>query len=181
MLVVGVDPGLSGALCFLDLHSPAAVKTVDMPVHNLVRGGAKKREVDTATLAALLSRPLDHAFVEQAGAMPRQGVSGVFAFGKCFGIVLGVLAARAVPLTLVSPIRWKRALGVPAAKDGARARASQLLPAAAEQWRLARHDGRAEAALIALWGLRELGRGHDRDAGRLVDNAQDPAQAARVV
>ena len=55
-----------------------------------------------------------------------------------------------------SPRRWKRALHVPKAKDAARARASQLLPEAAHQWRLRKHDGRAEAALLALYGARQL-------------------------
>jgi crossover junction endodeoxyribonuclease RuvC len=67
------------------------------------------------------------------------------------------LAALGVPMSFVAPATWKRALQVPAAKDGARARASQLLPAAAGHWPLVKHDGRAEAALIALYGLRFLG------------------------
>jgi hypothetical protein len=71
-------------------------------------------------------------------------------------ILIGVIAARSIPLTLVPPVRWKRALAVPKAKDGARARASQLLPGAAHQWQLRRHDGRAEAALLALYGARQL-------------------------
>jgi hypothetical protein len=72
------------------------------------------------------------------------------------GWLAGVLASRSVPLTLVPPVRWKRALGVSKDKDGCRARASQLLPKAAHQWPLRKHDGRAEAALIALYGAREL-------------------------
>jgi crossover junction endodeoxyribonuclease RuvC len=137
--------------------NPSTVETVDIPVHLLTRGGRAKREVDIVELIRLLATHcIDHAFVEQVGAMPGQGVSGVFAFGKCYGVILGVLASRSIPLSLVPPVRWKRALGVPKAKDGARARASQLLPEAAHQWRLKKHDGRAEAALIALYGARQL-------------------------
>jgi crossover junction endodeoxyribonuclease RuvC len=156
-MIVGIDPGLSGALFFLDPGNPSNGEAVDIPTHTLTRGGKQKREVDIAGLIAVLAmRPLTHAFIEQVGAMPGQGVSGVFAFGKCYGVVLGVIAARSIPLSLVPPVRWKRALGVPRAKDGARARASQLLPEAASQWPLKKHDGRAEAALIALYGAREL-------------------------
>jgi crossover junction endodeoxyribonuclease RuvC len=133
-MIAGIDPGLDGAIFFLDPAVPNCGEALDMPVHLLARGGAKKREIDIQGLVALLSRPLAHAFVEQAGAMPGQGVASSFAFGKGFGVVLGVLTARAIPLTIVQPAKWKRALGVPKAKDGARA--SQLLPAAAEQWRL---------------------------------------------
>jgi crossover junction endodeoxyribonuclease RuvC len=78
----------------------------------------------------------------------------VFAFGKGYGIVLGVLAAHGVPVTLVAPAVWKRALGVLKAKDAARARASQLLPQCAGQWPLKKDHGKAEAALLALYGVR---------------------------
>jgi crossover junction endodeoxyribonuclease RuvC len=158
-LVVGIDPGLSGAVAF---PAPGSEVTVfDLPTHQLVRGGRSKREIDLAGLARLFSEragEIRHVFVEQVGAMPGQGVSSVFAFGKAYGAVLGVVAASLLPLTLVPPRRWKRELRVPAAKDGARARASQLLPRAAGNWPLVKHDGRAEAALIALYGARQLGR-----------------------
>jgi crossover junction endodeoxyribonuclease RuvC len=156
-MIAGLDPGLAGALFFLDPSNPANGEAVDLPVHMLLRGAKKKRELDIAGLIGILAvRRITHAFVEQVGAMPGQGVSSVFAFGKTYGAILGVIAARGIPLTLVPPVRWKRALHVPRAKDAARARASQLLPQAADQWRLKKHDGRAEAALIALYGAREL-------------------------
>ena len=159
-MIIGIDPGLSGALFFLDPNRPANGEAVDLPVHLLVRGGKKRRELDIAGLIGILkSHQLDHAFLEQVSAMPGQGVSSVFAFGKTYGVILGVIAAHTIPLTLVAPAVWKRALAVPKAKDGARARASQLLPGAAAQWRLKKHDGRAEAALIAVYGGRQLGNG----------------------
>jgi crossover junction endodeoxyribonuclease RuvC len=180
-MIVGIDPGLSGALFFLDLGHPATGEAIDLPVHLLPRGGRKKRELDIAGLVGILaSRQLDHAFVEQAGAMPRQGIASTFAFGKIFGALLGVLVARSVPLTLVTPVRWKRMLGVPKAKDGARARASQLLPEAAHQWRLKRHDGRAEAALLALYGVRQLGYSiprHDSNDFSMPARVKTPATA----
>jgi crossover junction endodeoxyribonuclease RuvC len=157
MTIVGIDPGLLGALFFIDPARPSTGEAVDLPIHVLTRGGKKKRELDIAGLIGILtSHRLEHVFLEQVGAMPGQGVSSVFAFGKCYGAILGVIATRSVPLTLVAPTVWKRALGVPKAKDGARARASQLLPEAASQWRLKKHDGRAEAALLALYGARQI-------------------------
>lgn len=152
--IIGVDPGLSGAVAIYDTETGAA-ETHPMPVHQLARGGKNKREIDLHGLAALIvGNRIGHAFVEQVGAMPGQGTASMFAFGKAYGVVLGVLAAAGVPMTLVPPQRWKKALGVPAAKDGARARASQLLPDAAHQWVKSKDDGRAEAALIALYGAR---------------------------
>lgn len=82
----------------------------------------------------------------------------MFAFGKAYGTLRGVVAALGIPMTVVSPVTWKRALGVPAAKDGARARASQLLPDAAAHWQRVKDHGRAEAALIALYGLRRFAK-----------------------
>jgi crossover junction endodeoxyribonuclease RuvC len=155
-MMVGIDPGLSGAMFFMDTGGSTG-EAVDLPVHVLTRGGKAKRELDVVQLVSILAlRRLTHAFVEQVGAMPGQGVSSTFAFGKTFGIILGVIAARFMPMTLVPPVRWKRRMGVTKWKDGCRARASQLLPAAAHQWPLRRHDGRAEAALIALFGAQQL-------------------------
>jgi crossover junction endodeoxyribonuclease RuvC len=158
MIIAGIDPGLSGAVALLDAETGLVIDVFDVPTLALSRGGKAKRELDAHALAGALGRDrIGHAFVEFVGAMPGQGVSSVFAFGKAYGIAIGVLATLGVPMTFVSPVSWKRSLGVPAAKDGARARASQLLPAAAHHWPLVKHDGRAEAALIAYWGLRQLG------------------------
>jgi hypothetical protein len=72
MLIVGIDPDLSGGLYFLDPAEPSTGEAFDMPVHLLARGGRGKCEINAYELIRLLERPLDHAFVEQAGAMPRQ-------------------------------------------------------------------------------------------------------------
>jgi crossover junction endodeoxyribonuclease RuvC len=152
-VILGIDPGLSGALA-LFTPTTGALTVFDVPTFTLGRNGKSKREVDTVELARLIDAagPIAHAFVEQVGAMPGQGVSSVFAFGKVYGLLLGVLAANFIPHSLVPPQRWKRALSVPAEKDGARARASQLMPAHAGLWCRVKDDGRAEAALIAYYG-----------------------------
>lgn len=157
MVICGVDPGLSGAICFYATESNGPYLVNDMPTLELKRGGKLKREIDARVLVRQLAavRP-GHAFVELVGAMPGQGVSSVFAFGKGYGIVLGIIAALGIPMTQVAPVTWKKAMRVPAAKDGARARASDLMPASAHFWPLKKHDGRAEAALIALWGAQAL-------------------------
>jgi crossover junction endodeoxyribonuclease RuvC len=153
-MIAGIDVGLSGALFFMEPGAPTG-EAFDIPVHVLTRGGKSKRELDIAGLVGILAmHRIDHAFVEQVGAMPGQGFSSMFAFGKAFGIILGVIAAHNFPMTLVPPAVWKRAMGVTKSKDGSRARASQLLPEASHQWPLVRHHGQAEAALIALYGTR---------------------------
>jgi crossover junction endodeoxyribonuclease RuvC len=157
-MIAGCDPGLAGALFFIDPERPATGEAVDLPIHVLTRGGKKKRELDIAGLIGILAaRQIEHAFVEQVSSMPGQGLSSTFSFGKTFGIILGVLSARNIPFTLVAPVRWKREMHVLKDKDAARARASQLLPAAAIQWRFKKDHGRAEACLLALYGLRLSG------------------------
>jgi crossover junction endodeoxyribonuclease RuvC len=102
----------------------------------------RKARVDAAAVGALLRKLApDHAYVEITGAMPGQGVSSMFAFGMACGVVLGAVGALAIPLTPVSAAQWKGSLRVPAAKRGARARASQLLPKGSSFWPLEKHHG----------------------------------------
>jgi crossover junction endodeoxyribonuclease RuvC len=147
--IVGIDPGAKGAIaCFLD---GKLNHIEDMPT---VTHKGKPR-VDGAAVGAIIrSWGPEAAFMERVGAMPGQGVVSMFTFGMAAGIVLGALGALLIPVTLITPAQWKVALRVPAAKDGARARASQLIPAGASWWPLVKHDGRAEAALIGLYGMR---------------------------
>lgn len=156
-IIAGIDPGLSGAICLLN---GTKCEVFDIPIFNLERGGKNKREIDIHLLCHLLRTKIDHCFLEQVGAMPGQGVSSMFAFGQTFGIIKGILVANDIPYTLVPPRRWKSFLRVPAAKDGSRARASQLLPNAAGQWALKKHEGRAEASLIALYGKMVISTEH---------------------
>jgi crossover junction endodeoxyribonuclease RuvC len=153
-VIIGIDSGLGGALAFLDPAAPQRLEIADMPVLTLARN---KRTIDVHALAAALERfDSAHAFLEQASARPGQGTVSMFNFGKSFGAVLGILAARGISYTLVSPGSWKRAMQVPAAKDGARARASQLLPASSHLWPRVKDHGRAESALLALFGARHF-------------------------
>lgn len=150
--ILGIDPGFGGALAWLDLAGGLAV--ADMPILTVKRNRKTKREIDVDELAGLIERHRPaFAVVERVGAMPGQGTSSMFAFGRGFGSILGVLAAHRVPVELVAPVTWKRTLAVPAGKHGARLRASQLLPAYGGHWRRAKDDGRAEASMLAWYGL----------------------------
>jgi crossover junction endodeoxyribonuclease RuvC len=164
MIVVGIDPGLDGALALHD--GSAIVALIDMPTFAIVRGKTKRRDLDGQTICTWLKehRP-EHVYIEQAQAIPRQSAYATGIFFQVYGQVLGILTAHAIPYTVVPPVLWKRALKVPAGKDAARARASQLFPDAACRWPLKKHDGRAEAALIASYGARELGQRGGSRAG----------------
>jgi crossover junction endodeoxyribonuclease RuvC len=153
--LIGVDPGASGAVAILEPDGKL-VQVFDMPVVKVVSDGKAKRRVSAEMLASELRLYNVHttiAVVEQVGAMPGQGVTSMFAFGQSFGMVLGVLAGLAIPTTTVSPATWKKALKLNAGKDGARAKAAQLWPSHASEFKRVKDDGRAEAALIAYWGI----------------------------
>ena len=151
--IIGIDPGLSGAIAVFEGET---LTIDDMPTHTVVRGGKEKRELDRAVLASFLrERESLIAYVEQVGAMPGQGVTSMFSFGKSYGTVLGILAAYGIPTFHVTPQAWRKALQVRPGKDGSRLRASELMPQFADMWPLKKHDGRAEAALIAYYGLQQ--------------------------
>lgn len=152
---IGIDPGLHGAIAALTYHDDDKrdLEIFDMPIHALLRGGKNKNEIDHYELARIFDelskRNVMQIVVERVSSMPGQGVSSVFSFGKAYGHVLQAAAALYAPLETIPPSKWKAALDVPASKDGARARASALLPQFSHNWTRVKDDGRAEAALLA--------------------------------
>jgi crossover junction endodeoxyribonuclease RuvC len=151
--ICGIDPGLSGAIAF---YCPEAdlLEVHDMPVHD-VKG---KKHIDLYQLGMLfdsMRNVTSKAIIEDPNAMPKQGVTSSFRFGFACGVAQGVVAANIIPMDLVKPRVWKNRMNVPADKDGARQKASQRLPKHAKLWPLKKHDGRAEAALLCLYGLED--------------------------
>ena len=146
MRMAGIDPGKSGAIAFL----PGDL-IFDMPVMQW----GKRETVDGVALADLFREHCpDHVFIERVNSMPKQGVASSFAFGQSFGIAIGVVAALQIAHTFVTPQQWKKDMRVSSEKNAARARASQLMPALSHNWPLVKHHGRAEAALIASYGMK---------------------------
>jgi crossover junction endodeoxyribonuclease RuvC len=159
MLVLGVDIGARGAVALVDAATGELVEVHDMPV--LADGPKGRAAVNPALLAELIHRAhAGHAFVEAVNARPGEGPAGAFAFGRCRGVVEGVLGAVGVPATHLAPAAWKRAVGIPrgkeGAKDAARSDAIRRWPSKAGLFARVKDDGRAEAALIAVAGLAKL-------------------------
>jgi hypothetical protein len=154
MTTLGIDIGATGALAVLD-DTGQLVEVYDMPCLN--DGPKNRRTVNAPLLAELVYRThATRAFVERVGPRPQEGAVGAFAFGDCKGVVRGVLAAAAIPSQFITPVQWKRAVGVPPGKDMkdmARSNAINRWPAKAELFKRKMDDGRAEAALIGLAGL----------------------------
>lgn len=157
MLVLGIDPGASGALAFYDTVS-GALRIEDMPTAVVERSGKNRTEPAPHRLAAIIAQEgPDAVWLEKVGAMPGQGVSSMFAFGRAVGVIEGVVASLGIRIEYVQPQVWQRATRCRGGKDGNCLRACELFPVHAPLFRGPRGgwlDGRADAALIAYYGSR---------------------------
>jgi crossover junction endodeoxyribonuclease RuvC len=148
-VIVSIDPGLSGAIALLDGDQLVAVE--DMP--------AIAKRVNAAVLDTLLA-DWKHTFgnisrvvIENVHAMPKQGVTSSFTFGRAFGVAEGVAIAAGHVVTYAEPSVWKASMGLRGKpKDASRQLATDLWPSWSDSFKRVKDDGRAEAALMAMWG-----------------------------
>lgn len=157
-LYIGIDPGLSGALAFYD-PATGDLEVFDVPVHEVKVAKSTKKRLDMHGLADLVRErksTIKAGIVESVSAMPGQGVSSMFAFGFVAGALQATVAANTIPLDLVTPTVWKKRMGLTKDKDACRRAASMLMPRHAGIWKLAKHDGRAEATLLAYYLAHEI-------------------------
>lgn len=152
MTIIGIDPGFSGAIAIFRPED-RALNIYDMPVSPGPKG---KTELLHGALFDALDVPPCDVWVEQVGAMPGQGVSSMFRFGQTVGAIHMAVAARGHSLRLVTPAKWKAHFRLSKDKGAARGLAAQRFPAHARNFARVKDDGRAEAALIALYGASEL-------------------------
>lgn len=145
--ILGVDIGMSGALAFYD---GTELLIWDMPVFEF-KGG---REVDIHRVCQIIKdQKPDCAYVEDIIMPFNSGRKPMMSLSECTGYFKGVLASLEIPFNMVKPNTWKKSIGCPKDKNEARLFASRLLPLHKDNWHLKKHDGRAEAALIALYGF----------------------------
>jgi hypothetical protein len=158
MSVLGIDIGVTGGVALLD-DTGKLLEVLEMPC---LHDGPKHRKTINAPLLAsfVYKSHATRAFVERVGPRPGEGAVGAFAFGDCKGVIRGVLAGAAIPTIFINPAQWKRVIGIPPGKDGAKdaARAEAILrwPYMADLFKHKNDDGLAEAALIAVAGLKEF-------------------------
>lgn len=172
MIVLGVDPGATGALAFLDGDGDL-VHIEDMPMLD--------KRVSGALVADLIDRHRPaHAVIEQVWGTSPMGAASAFSFGNGDGIVRGVLAHARIPVTEITPAKWKKAMGLNRDKDASRKAALNRWPQHSAWFRFKKHDGRAEAALIALWGLeRDLATPPRSPAPQPWDATNQPMEATQ--
>jgi crossover junction endodeoxyribonuclease RuvC len=158
-VILGLDIGINGAVAQLT-PSGDLIDVLDMPC--LSDGPSGRRAVNAPLLAEIIAQShATGAFVEYVGARPGEGPMGAFSFGRSRGVVEGVMAALGVPVAFLTPPTWKRLVGIAPGKDEAKTRArSEAIrrwPAKAALFARVKDDGRAEAALIAIAGLKRDG------------------------
>lgn len=165
-LILGVDPGANGALAFYspspNTHphqAPANLTITDIPSTFVKLNGKQSLRIDIASLSQIIdtySKSITFAVVEDVHSSPMMGVASSFNFGFSAGIIQGILAANFIPIKKIRPAAWKKELNLTHDKNATRKRASEIWPQFKHLWPLAKHDGRAEAALLALLGERIL-------------------------
>ena len=157
-MILAVDPGLHGALAWTD---GLALAVRDMPTRRQPVNGKDRLVIDEDGVAQMLRTcriRTDTLLIEHVNGMPGQSGPAAFTFGYGVGVIVGAAKALGYRVETVAPSRWKGAMAVPADKDGARARASEAWPAYAGLWARKMDDGRAESALMALYGWQVFGR-----------------------
>jgi len=156
MKLLGVDPGIRGGLAIVSIDDGAApqlIDAIDIPVTGV---GAKERVDVLAIRTWIIAHAPQHALIERAQAMPKQGASSGFKYGRATGALEGVLACCEIPMTIVEPSVWKKFHQLRGGdKEAARQRALQLFPAAHALLARKKDHGRGEASLIALFGAQQ--------------------------
>ena len=156
MIVAGIDPGIHGGLAIVTIEDGAAPRLVDAIAVPVIGTNAKER-VDVIAIRTWVSKhDVQHAFIERAQAMPKQGSSSGFKFGRAVGAIEAAIALSEIPVTIVEPSAWKRFYKLPGKeKEASRQRALEIFPASHALLARKLDHGRGEAALIALFGARQ--------------------------
>ena len=151
MKIIGIDPGLSGAIAILDNNK--VLKIYDMPV--MSEGKKNKRQLNSAQLVNIIKENINsheeiNVVVEQVNAMPGQGVTSMFNFGQTFGAIKGVCAALNLPIFFIRPSKWKKYFElINSSKDSSRTKAIEMYPSIANQLSKKKDVNKSEAILIA--------------------------------
>jgi|TARA_B110000444_G_C18762343_1_gene558202 crossover junction endodeoxyribonuclease RuvC len=153
MRIIGIDPGLSGAIAILDNNK--IKELFDMPV--MPDGKKNKRQLNCALLVKLINDNIKNLedtvmVVEQVNAMPGQGVTSMFNFGQTFGAIKGICAALGLPIFFVRPAKWKKHFElINSSKDASRTKAIEMYPSLSDQLSKKKDVNKSDAILIARY------------------------------
>ena len=153
MLIIGIDPGISGSICFL--KDGKIIDVVEMPT--MTEGKKNKRQVNGSQIYNEILKRINkeenqevRVVIEQVSAMPGQGVTSMFNFGQSFGILKGLCSAMRLPMYFVRPAKWKKYFNlINSEKDASRTRAIEIFPYFSSQLSKKKDSNKADAILIA--------------------------------
>ena len=153
MLIIAIDPGISGSLCFFE--EGKIIDIVEMP--NMAAGKKNKIQVNGAQIYNEISLRIKNfqkenikVVIEQVSAMPGQGVTSMFNFGQSFGVLKGICSAMQLPMYFVRPAKWKKYFNlINSKKDASRTKAIEIFPYIAAQLSKKKDSNKADAILLA--------------------------------
>ncbi len=155
MLIIGIDPGISGAICFMEKGK--IIDVIDMP--SMADGKKNKKQVNGSQLFNEISSYTKHksiedikVIIEHVSAMPGQGVTSMFNFGQSFGILKGVCSAMNLSMHFVRPVKWKKHFNlINSSKDASRTKAIEIFPYFSVNLSKKKDANKADAILIASY------------------------------
>ena len=153
MLIIGIDPGISGSICFLD--NGKILDVIEMPI--MTDGKKNKKQVNGSQVYNEITKRIKQfeknqirVVIEHVSAMPGQGVTSMFNFGQSFGILKGICTAMQLPMYFVRPTKWKKYFNLlNSEKDASRTRAIEIFPYFSSELSKKKDSNKADAILIA--------------------------------
>tara|TARA_B110000438_G_C15377979_1_gene463490 strand:- start:41 stop:520 length:480 start_codon:yes stop_codon:yes gene_type:complete len=153
MIIIGIDPGISGAISIIE--NKKILEVYDTPT--MIDGKKNKRQINSAQVTNIIKETLNKGkkvvvVVEQVNAMPGQGVTSMFNFGQSFGVIKGICAALSLPIYFVRPTKWKKHFNlIKTNKDASRTKIIEVYPEISSKLQRKKDSNRADAILIALY------------------------------
>ena len=155
MFIIGIDPGISGAICFFE--NGRIIDIIEMP--SMAEGKKNKKQGNGNQLFNEIKFRLPDTnkenvcvVVEHVSAMPGQGVTSMFNFGQSFGIIKGICSAMQLPIHFVRPAKWKKYFNlINASKDASRSRAIEIFPSVSDKLKRKKDINKADAILISSY------------------------------
>ena len=153
MLIVGIDPGISGSICFFE--DGKILDVIEMPT--MTEGKKNKKQVngsqiynEICKITKDIEKQETRIVIEQVSAMPGQGVTSMFNFGQSFGILKGISSAMQLPVYFVRPAKWKKYFNLlNSEKDASRTKAIEIFPYFSSRLSKKKDSNKADAILIA--------------------------------
>ena len=155
MLIIGIDPGISGSICFFE--DGRILDVVEMPT--MIEGKKNKKQVNGSQIYNEILKRIKQTdkknikvIIEQVSAMPGQGVTSMFNFGQSFGVIKGICSALSIPIHFVRPTKWKKHFNlINTSKDASRTKVIEVYPEISSKLSRKKDANKADAILIARY------------------------------